>query len=223
MSGSLGIHASNVKVVSVYEGSLIVNYDIVIEEEEEDTTSNDTSDSNSTQSGNGTSSGNSTGNETAAPKMSVKDLLAQINEKQQEVFATGQMDLGAPITDVEVAIIEAPEPETNSTDTNSTESDDSSSDSSSDSNSDSSSDDSSSGNDTSSDSNKKEKKKFKLISGGRITAPGYKPIIINKKSFYVPKLLQNKTEEYNENALNLAKLLTNVTQACMDRPCTLHQ
>lgn len=96
------------------------------------------------------------------------------------------MDLGAPITDVEVAIIEAPEPETNSTDTNSTESDDSSSDSSS--------TNSSSGNDTTSDSSKKEKK-FKLISGGRITAPGYEPIIINKKSFFEPKLLQNKTEE----------------------------
>jgi len=29
VSGSLGIHASDVKIVSVYEGSLTVNYDIV--------------------------------------------------------------------------------------------------------------------------------------------------------------------------------------------------
>ena len=28
LTGSLGIHASTVKVVSVYEGSLIVNYEI---------------------------------------------------------------------------------------------------------------------------------------------------------------------------------------------------
>lgn len=35
VSGSLGIHASEIKVVSVYEGSLVVNYDIVVEEEED--------------------------------------------------------------------------------------------------------------------------------------------------------------------------------------------
>lgn len=29
ISGSLGIHASTVKIVSVYEGSLVVNYNIV--------------------------------------------------------------------------------------------------------------------------------------------------------------------------------------------------
>lgn len=29
ISGSLGIHASTIKIVSVYEGSLVVNYNIV--------------------------------------------------------------------------------------------------------------------------------------------------------------------------------------------------
>jgi hypothetical protein len=28
IAGSLGIHASTIKIVSVYEGSLVVNYDI---------------------------------------------------------------------------------------------------------------------------------------------------------------------------------------------------
>lgn len=28
VAGSLGIHASTIKIVSVYEGSLVVNYDI---------------------------------------------------------------------------------------------------------------------------------------------------------------------------------------------------
>ena len=28
LSGSLGIHASDVKIVSVYEGSLVVNYEV---------------------------------------------------------------------------------------------------------------------------------------------------------------------------------------------------
>jgi hypothetical protein len=28
ISGSLGIHASDVKIVSVYEGSLVVNYEV---------------------------------------------------------------------------------------------------------------------------------------------------------------------------------------------------
>ena len=29
IAGSLGIHASTIKVVSVYQGSLVVNYDII--------------------------------------------------------------------------------------------------------------------------------------------------------------------------------------------------
>ena len=28
VAGSLGIHASDIKIVSVYEGSLVVNYDV---------------------------------------------------------------------------------------------------------------------------------------------------------------------------------------------------
>jgi len=30
VAGSLGIHASDIKVVSVYEGSLVVNYDVTV-------------------------------------------------------------------------------------------------------------------------------------------------------------------------------------------------
>lgn len=33
VAGSLGIHASEIKVVSVYEGSLVLNYDITLDEE----------------------------------------------------------------------------------------------------------------------------------------------------------------------------------------------
>lgn len=29
VAGGLGIHASTIKIVSVYEGSLVVNYDII--------------------------------------------------------------------------------------------------------------------------------------------------------------------------------------------------
>jgi hypothetical protein len=35
ITASLGIHASEVKIVSVYEGSLVVNYEIEVPEEEE--------------------------------------------------------------------------------------------------------------------------------------------------------------------------------------------
>lgn len=31
VAGSLGIHASTIKVVSVYEGSVVLNYDIVVD------------------------------------------------------------------------------------------------------------------------------------------------------------------------------------------------
>jgi len=34
ITASLGIHASEVKIVSVYEGSLVVNYEIEASEEE---------------------------------------------------------------------------------------------------------------------------------------------------------------------------------------------
>lgn len=35
VAGSLGIHASEIKVVSVYEGSLVLNYDITVSEDSE--------------------------------------------------------------------------------------------------------------------------------------------------------------------------------------------
>jgi hypothetical protein len=35
VAGSLGIHASEIKVVSVYEGSLVLNYDITPDEDSE--------------------------------------------------------------------------------------------------------------------------------------------------------------------------------------------
>lgn len=63
VAGSLGIHASTIKIVSVYEGSLVVNYEI--------------SDPN---------------NDPAA--------LQAVQEKQTQQFATGAMNLGAPILDV---------------------------------------------------------------------------------------------------------------------------
>jgi hypothetical protein len=47
ITASLGIHASEVKIVSVYEGSLVVNYEIEVPEEEEsdDAASGDSSNS----------------------------------------------------------------------------------------------------------------------------------------------------------------------------------
>jgi len=63
VSGALGIHASNIKVVSIYEGSLVVNYDIVIPDATP--TENDTSDSNSTVDGNSTN--NDTSNNQTTP------------------------------------------------------------------------------------------------------------------------------------------------------------
>ena len=36
LTASLGIHASTVKIVSVYEGSLIVNYEISVDGDDED-------------------------------------------------------------------------------------------------------------------------------------------------------------------------------------------
>ena len=64
VAGSLGIHASQIKVVSVYEGSLVINYDIV------------------------------------AAEGSDASSLKAIESQQTELFATGKMDLGAPILDV---------------------------------------------------------------------------------------------------------------------------
>jgi len=42
LAGSLGIHASTIKVVSVYEGSLVINYEIEAESPEEMTTIEET-------------------------------------------------------------------------------------------------------------------------------------------------------------------------------------
>ena len=36
LTASLGIHASTVKIVSVYEGSLIINYDISVDDDDEE-------------------------------------------------------------------------------------------------------------------------------------------------------------------------------------------
>lgn len=65
VAGSLGIHASTIKVVSVYQGSLVVNYDITVDSDDDSGTA-----------------------------------LAAIKAKQTQQFATGTMDLGAPILDV---------------------------------------------------------------------------------------------------------------------------
>jgi hypothetical protein len=66
VAGSLGIHASTIKVVSVYEGSVVLNYDIVPPDDEPD----------------------------------AQKALSKIHKKQTAKFATGKMDLGAPILDV---------------------------------------------------------------------------------------------------------------------------
>ena len=36
VAGALGIHASTIKVVSVYEGSVVLNYDIVADDDDDD-------------------------------------------------------------------------------------------------------------------------------------------------------------------------------------------
>lgn len=71
VAGSLGIHASTIKMVSVYEGSVVLNYDI--------TSDDDTS------------------------------ALEAIKTKQTQQFATGSMDLGAPILDVQVQVTSSDE------------------------------------------------------------------------------------------------------------------
>jgi len=68
IAASLGIHASTIKMVSVYEGSLVINYDI----------STDPNDSTSN--------------------------LAAIQDRQVAAYATGAMNLGAPILDVTVKV-----------------------------------------------------------------------------------------------------------------------
>ena len=65
LASTLGIHASTIKMVSVYEGSVVLNYAIV------------------------------------SPSNNVEEL-EKINQKQIEKFASGQMDLGAPLLDVQI-------------------------------------------------------------------------------------------------------------------------
>ena len=60
LTGSLGIHASQVKIVSVYEGSLVVNYEV---EPDDETT------------------------------------IEELETRQNEAFAAGTIDLGAPVLD----------------------------------------------------------------------------------------------------------------------------
>lgn len=67
VAGSLGIHASDIKIVSVYEGSLVINYDVTVPE----------------------------GSTTS---------IAELQKKQTEAFATGSIDLGAPILDVAATV-----------------------------------------------------------------------------------------------------------------------
>ena len=62
LTSSLGIHASTVKIVSVYEGSLIVNYEIQADEDDTD-----------------------------------GSALAAIQARQDEMMASGSIDLGAPV------------------------------------------------------------------------------------------------------------------------------
>lgn len=63
LCGSLGIHASTVKVVGVFDGSVQVDYEIT-------------------------------------PSKDEPLSIAQIQAKQTEKFATGQVELGAPVLDV---------------------------------------------------------------------------------------------------------------------------
>jgi len=75
LAGSLGIHASTIKVVSVYQGSLVLNYDITVDDD-------DTS------------------------------ALEAVKKKQTEQFATGKLDLGAPILDVATTVVSKKAPAT---------------------------------------------------------------------------------------------------------------
>lgn len=97
------------------------------------------------------------------------------------------MDLGAPISDVELTVVENVESTDNSTDNSSSSSDNSTSDDSS---------------------------SVKIISGGQVTAPGYPPVIFNMDAYWHPSLLRSKNTDYDAKALRLAQTLANVTVAC---------
>lgn len=68
LTASLGIHASQVKIVSVYEGSLVVNYEVEPEEGQS---------------------------------------LEELEETQNEAFASGSVDLGAPILEFTARVARA--------------------------------------------------------------------------------------------------------------------
>jgi len=63
LAGALGIHASTIKVVSVYQGSVVLNYAITVADDDQ-------------------------------------TKLDAIQATQTRLYATGQLDLGAPILDV---------------------------------------------------------------------------------------------------------------------------
>lgn len=177
VSGSLGIHASTIKVVSVYEGSLVVNYDMFIEDEEE-------------ESADGSSSSGST--------TSAAEKLAAIKAKQIEAFSTGSMDLGAPITDVALKVVKNTPPADTSSNSSSTD-------------------------DSTDSSTEEDEEPQSIITGGQVTSPGYPPVIfvLNRETYFQPKLLRSKNEDYDAKALRLAETLGNVTKACQGHPCAL--
>ena len=57
VAASLGIHASTIKIVSIYEGSLVINYDIELDDDDNDTSDNSTNSTNSTNGTNSTNNG----------------------------------------------------------------------------------------------------------------------------------------------------------------------
>jgi hypothetical protein len=127
VSASLGIHASTVKIVSVYDGSLVVNYGIENDNEVE---------------------------------------LEAAREAQTEAFATGAIDLGAPVLDVEQQVTN--DETTREEATVSTTSDETSlaetfvSTSST----------------TSADAESEDEEVESIVSGGVVTAENYDPIVI---------------------------------------------
>jgi len=76
LTSSLGIHASQVKIVSVYEGSLVVNYEVEPEEGQ---------------------------------------TLEALEATQNEAFAAGAVDLGAPILEFTAVVAKAESVNTGST------------------------------------------------------------------------------------------------------------
>jgi hypothetical protein len=68
LTASLGIHASQVKIVSVYEGSLVVNYEVEPEDGQ---------------------------------------TLEQLEQTQNDAFANGAVDLGAPILEFTAVVARA--------------------------------------------------------------------------------------------------------------------